>query len=404
MNTAALESLPSDYTALLAQFSAQQKIVLDLCEKHPEIFNIQYHPDLSPLGWHLGHCVYTENYWIRQQLLDTPLADEQLQSLYVPELANKIERAGALPDHADLCSWTREQQQGNLGLLNDYSGDYQDLNYSPLMQNHFLLHFLIQHYAQHSEVMRMIFVQALLQSELQYQVKHVLMSHEVDATSVVLPAGNYNVGSQTNFLPYDNEYPPHEFKTAGVNFAARPVSNSEFLLFMEDSAYQTQKYWSGAGWQWQQQRQVSCPEFWRQDAQQNWFGVDSDGAHDLEPEQAVWGLNYFEAQAFANWFSARTPGTTARLPHEYEWQAAQQQHCLMRTGEVWEWCENNFHPYSGFEAFPYDGYSLPYFDNAHFVMKGASRYTHAVIQRASFRNYYQADKRHQFAGCRLVFE
>jgi len=116
----------------------------------------------------------------------------------------------------------------------------------------------------------------------------------------------------------------------------------------------------------------------------------------------VWGINYHEAQAFANWASLHHGQT--RLPHEYEWEAAKQSDCLKITGQVWEWCQNSFHPYVNFRAFPYDGYSMPYFDASHFVMKGASRYTENVIQRNSFRNYYQADKRHQFAGCRLVFE
>lgn len=400
MTRAALQSVSLDFTALMAQLSAQQKLVLGLCESNSATFNIQFHPDLSPLGWHLGHCIYTESYWIRQRLLGTPPADDNLQSLYVPELTDKTERARALPEHADLCSWAYEQQQENLNLLSST----QDQDHHPLMQNHFLLHFLIQHYAQHSEVMQMILVQANLQRDLNYRVKQALMSSELNTTSVRLPAGHYTIGSQTNFLPYDNEYPPHKFNTADLNIAQKPISNSEFLLFMEDSGYQTQKYWSQTGWQWQFQHQATCPDSWRRDEQLDWFGVDVDGPLDLAPDLPVCGINYFEAQAFANWFNARSPGTSVRLPHEYEWEAAKQQHCLKQAGTVWEWCDNSFHPYSGFQAFPYDGYSLPYFDAAHFVMKGASRYTQSVIQRASFRNYYQADKRHQFGGCRLVFE
>ena len=74
------------------------------------------------------------------------------------------------------------------------------------------------------------------------------------------------------------------------------------------------------------------------------------------------------------------------------------------TGKVWEWCSNTFFPYQGFEAFPYDGYSKPWFDNKHYVARGASRHTRPEIRRPSFRNFFNPDKRHTFAGLRLVFD
>ena len=388
MNSTALFTLLSDY----------QHKVLELCEGHSEDYNIQYHSDLSPLGWHLGHCVYTETYWIREQLSGISSLDQKLKIHYVPELANKSDRGEVLPNHAELCQWARERQQENMELIKNY----QDFNNHPLMQHNFIFHFLIQHYAQHFEIMHMILVQKTLQERDDFEVKQPLSSSELNISTTLLEAGSYNIGSQTDFLPYDNEYPCHEFKTDDINIADRPVSNSEFLLFMEQSAYHNPEYWSQEGWHWKEEFDISCPEFWMTDKQQNWFGIDIRGPHHLAPDDPVWGLNHYEAQAFANW--ASLDHAQARLPHEYEWEAASQNDCLKNTGLVWEWCQNSFHPYADFRAFPYDGYSMPYFDDSHFVMRGAGRYTEDVIQRNSFRNYYQADKRHQFAGCRLVIE
>ncbi len=390
---------------LTEQFSTYQQKLLSLCEKHPEDFKLQYHPNLSPLGWHLGHCVYTETYWIREQLLGQTPLDQTLKSHYVPELAKKSDRGETLPEHPDLCQWASENQQENLALIDQYQNSNSNSNNHPLMQNHFLLQFLIQHYAQHFEVMHMILMQRALQNSVHFNVQQPLSSSELNTSSTMLNAGNYTIGSRTDFLPYDNEYPPHEFKMGTVKIADKPISNSEFLLFMEESGYQKPEYWSQEGWHWiEKQIDDPCPEFWLKDSQQNWFGVDIHGPYDLDPEHPVWGINYFEAQALANWATAHFAHKHARLPHEYEWEAAKQNNCLRNTGQVWEWCQNSFHPYPGFEAFPYEGYSVPYFDDSHFVMKGASRYTQEVIKRSSFRNYYQPDKRHQFAGCRLIFE
>lgn len=388
---------------LTEKLSAYQKKLLSLCEKYPEDFKRQYHPDLSPLGWHLGHCVYTEIYWIREQLLGQAVTDKKLDLHYVPELAKKSERGEALPKHADLCQWARDIQKENLQLISQYQHSHS--NTHPLMQNHFLLHFLIQHHAQHVETIYMILLQRALQNSEDFNVQLPLTSSEINTSTVVLNAGIYTIGSRTDFLPYDNEYPPFEFKTGDIKIADKPINNSEFLLFMEESGYQKQEFWSQEGWQWNEnQVDDPCPEYWLKDNQQNWFGVDINGPHDLDPEHPVWGINYFEAQALANWITANFSHKHARLLHECEWEAAKQNNCLSNTGQVWEWCQNSFYPYPGFEAFPYEGYSVPYFDNSHFVMKGASRYTQDAIQRASFRNYYQPDKRHQFAGCRLIFE
>ena len=390
-------------TTIFKLLLAYQQKVLELCEKHSKDFNIQYHPDLSPLGWHLGHCVYTENYWIKEQLSGISSPDQELKTHYVPELTNKLDRSEALPDHSELCQWARYRQKENLGLLKKYQNrKYQAVIDHPLMQHNFLLHFLIQHYAQHLEVMHMILGQKALQECVGFEVKQPLSCSELNTSTVLLKAGSYILGLQTDFLPYDNEYPSHEFKTKDINIVDKPVSNSEFLLFMEQSAYQNPEHWSPEGWRWKENFDISCPEFWLKDDRQNWFTVDISGPHDLDPDHPVWGINHHEAQAFANWTSLHQG--QVRLPHEYEWAAAKQNGSLKNTGQVWEWCHNSFHPYAGFKAFPYDGYSMPYFDGSHFVMKGASRYTENVIKRSSFRNYYHADKRHQFAGCRLVFE
>ena len=111
----------------------------------------------------------------------------------------------------------------------------------------------------------------------------------------------------------------------------------------------------------------------------------------------MYGISFHEAQAFSHW-------ARARLPHEHEWEAAVKSEQLHNTGQVWEWCANTFHPYQGFSAFPYDEYSKPWFDDNHYVLRGASRHTRPEIRRASFRNFFNPDKRHIFAGLRLVFD
>ncbi len=72
------------------------------------------------------------------------------------------------------------------------------------------------------------------------------------------------------------------------------------------------------------------------------------------------------------------------------------------TGTAWEWCANTFFPYEGFRAFPYERYSCPWFDDGHYTLKGSSPYSGATVSQPSFRNFYQPEKRHIFAGLRLA--
>jgi iron(II)-dependent oxidoreductase len=76
---------------------------------------------------------------------------------------------------------------------------------------------------------------------------------------------------------------------------------------------------------------------------------------------------------------------------------------LEQTGHVWEWCNNCFYPYAGFQSFPYKEYSQPWFNDNHYTLRGGSLHTRPGIKRASFRNFHAPEKRHIFAGLRLVW-
>ncbi len=165
---------------------------------------------------------------------------------------------------------------------------------------------------------------------------------------------------------------------------------------MQDGGYTREEYWGQAGLDWLRDSAVDHPELWQRDPQGHWHGVGVRGAYDLAGDEPVSGINYFEASAYARWAGGK-------LPHEYQWEVACRLNMLHNTGRAWEWCENAFHPYAGFNPFPYDEYSTPWFDGNHYTLKGGSLYTRPQIKRPSFRNFYQPDKRHIFAGTRLVY-
>lgn len=73
------------------------------------------------------------------------------------------------------------------------------------------------------------------------------------------------------------------------------------------------------------------------------------------------------------------------------------------VGNGWEWTGTAFGPFPGFAPFPfYRGYSADFFDNQHYVLKGASPRTALPLLRRSFRNWFRPEYRYAFATFRCV--
>ena len=378
---------------LLTLLQQLQRSIIDTIMGVPEQdYRTQYHPDLSPLGWHLGHCVFTEIYWLREILLGEPAKSDLLTSFYVPELSPKTRRGYKLPPRDELCHWSEQNQLKNLALLKRLLNDGLD---HELMREDFLLNFLVQHYAQHHETMHYILTQRALQAPNGFRVNETLLPDTTDSEMIAIDCGHCRIGAGETNTPYDNEHPGFELEHDGFYIASRPVTNGQYLAFMDSGGYANDSLWSIAGLRWRSENSIDHPDHWHKDAAGNWYGHGADGPEHLSVHEPVYGVSYYEAEAYARWAGAR-------LAHEHEWEIASQNEKLEQTGAVWEWSGNTFYPYKGFKAFPYLGYSVPYFDDRHFTLRGGSRYTHGIIKRKTFRNYFEPEKRHQYAGIRLA--
>jgi len=368
-----------------------------------EEYRRQYHPDLSPLGWHVGHCVYIETYWLREVILGDDSLTAELAWLYIPENIIKPKRGPALPEMHEHLDWCKQIASENQRIIKKAAADFSQ---HPLNQRDYMLHFLIQHHSQHIETMAMVLAQRQLQLQPALSVKTPLQaSTNIKYDFQQYRGGDFIIGNPSGPEAFDNELPPYPVMINPFALAQHPVSNSDWLSFINDKGYQDSQWWDEDGWQWCMANKIGSPETWHLDTESNFYEITTDGASELNPAAAVSGINYFEANAYINWLNETTKqDKPIRLPHEYEWEVAEQSGGLANTGQVWEWCQNNFHPYPGFSAFPYDNYSKPWFDNKHFSLRGGSAFTQPSIRRSSFRNFYNPDKRHIFSGLRLAMQ
>jgi iron(II)-dependent oxidoreductase len=379
---------------LIKELAQAQSLVLSLVEDLDDAaYRAQYHTDLSPLGWHLGHCVFTECLWLHEKIHGDDSVTAPIADFYTPPRVPKERRGELLPPREALLTWAGEMQAFNLHYLRNLRPEWQQ---QPLFKDDYILHFLLQHYSQHYETMIMVLTQkALCEHRSGAPSQARLQAAALNAERIDIPAGHYRVGGERP-LAYDNELPPQHAELGPFTICRYPVSNAEYLAFIQDNGYRRQELWEAEGWTWCQDNRIQQPDHWRQDASSGWYGVGLRGAYALTGDAPVSNINHYEARAFARWAGAR-------LPHEYQWEAACRSGVLEQTGRVWEWCDNTFHPYAGFEAFPYTEYSSPWFDERHYTLRGGSLHTRPSIKRPSFRNFYQADKRYIFAGLRLAF-
>lgn len=341
---------------------------------------IQPHPLLSPLGWHVGHCSFIETLWVQGELLGNWAEVERWRALYQPEMAYKPGRGDRLPNRDNLIEWCQTRHDENVVVLEDPP---LSLRGHRLLADHYVHRFLLQHYAQHLETMDYVRAQRDPAS------RPAAPAGEASGHAtgwVTLSPGRYTVGC-ADTAAYDNEHTPHTVTLEGVHLATTLVSNAEFAQFMADGGYHRREFWDEAGWRWCVRYGIDRPGYW----------PGADGAAPTGADSAVVGLSHFEAAAYARWAGAR-------LPHEHEWEAAHRHGLLDGVGGAWEWCANPFFPYPGFRPFPYEGYSRPWFDDAHYVLRGASPATRPSVRRPSFRNFYTRDVRHVFAGLRLALD
>lgn len=358
----------------------------------------QYHPDLSPVDWHYAHCHFIEAVWLGERLPQRPPAiGRDWHDLYLPELSPKWRRGGRLPPRERLRAWGRERQSLHREWL-----EAPAIREHPLMVGDYLVGFLAQHHAMHLETLEQVRWFARLNGAEPGQAP-AAPRPGAPATGdrapghpawIPFPRATHTVGHD-GIDAFDNERDPHSTTTGPFEIAARPVSNAEHVAFIEQDGYRRPEFWGPDGRDWLQRTGARGPLGWWRGADGRWWQTRPDGARPLADAAPAMGLSWFAARAHARWAGAR-------LPHEHEWERAARDGRLQGAGQVWEWCANAFFPYPGFRAYPYEGFSMPWFDGEHRVLRGGSEWSDPILCRPSLRNFFTPEKRHVFAGVRLV--
>ena len=227
------------------------------------------------------------------------------------------------------------------------------------------------------------------------------------------------LGHEGDGFAFDNEGPRHRAFLGAFELASRPVTNREYLEFMEAGGYERPELWLADGWAAVRERGWQAPLYWaRREA--GWLVFSLGGLRELRLDEPVCHVSFFEADAFASWAGAR-------LPTEYEWETAAsdapvdgnfvetdslhpapapcgpQAGPSQLFGDVWEWTQSAYSAYPGFApaAGPVGEYNGK-FMSGQVVLRGGSCATPRFHLRPTYRNFFYPDARWQFSGIRLA--
>jgi formylglycine-generating enzyme required for sulfatase activity len=237
--------------------------------------------------------------------------------------------------------------------------------------------------------------------------------------TVTIPAGRATLGARRGQqFGWDNEFPEHMVDVPEFTIDMHNVTNGAYLEYMNATG-------------------AAAPHFWVR-GEAAWHRRGMFELIPLPPDAPVY-VTHDEAAAFARWKGKRLPteaefhraayGTPAGDERSQPWGDAQPGalhgnfdfahwdpvavgsypagasawgvHDLVGNG--WEWTSTIFAGFPGFTQMPsYPEYSADFFDDAHFVLKGASPVTARELIRRSFRNWFRPSYPYVFATFRCV--
>lgn len=403
---------------------------------------------MGVLAWDVGHIGFFEHRWLVDALGGDPVQPGTAK-LFDPFEHPRSERGQLdLPDRKALRGYLDEVRQEALAILDerDLAADER------LTLDGFVHDMIIRHEDQHRETMlgtlslygrTPVLEDAATPARVDEAFEPPDREPKPEGKTVVdgmveHPGGAVQIGLDLAVGTYDNEWPAHEVELEPFRIDRAPVTNREYLVFIEDGGYEDQSCWSEDGWMIRQALDLAYPKHWRR-TDDGWVTREYDRALLLPLDQPVVHVSYYEAEAYAAWAGKR-------LPTEAEWEAAAsidpatgEKHrfpwgdaawtperanlgqrtygpapvgaypegaspigCHQMVGDVWEWTSTVFTGYPGFEAFPYDEYSKAHFDTGYQVLRGGSWATEPSCAQATFRNWHQPDHQQIFAGFRCA--
>ena len=408
---------PVSLSPLAVRFAAVRDLSLALAARLSDAdATVQSMPDASPTKWHLAHTTwFFETFVLRDHVAGYRRHDDRWPFLF-NSYYEAEGRRHARDRRGMVTRPTLDEVRGYRAHV-----DAAMIAALPTLQDEAraLVELGCHHEQQHQELLVTDILHLFGENPLEPALHPPARKRPVAMPGPIgwigHDGGVVEIGHAGPGFAFDCEGPRHRALLSPHEIADRTVTNGEWAAFIADGGYREPRHWLADGWAWVQADAVEAPLYWaRQDDGWSRFGLD--GRRAIDPAAPVTHVSLYEADAYASWAGAR-------LPTEFEWEAAAARHDpdqgnVMAAagpveprpaagpaffGDVWEWTGSAYRPYPGFRAVEgavgeYNGK----FMSGQFVLRGGSCATPRGHVRASYRNFFYPHQRWQFTGVRLA--
>lgn len=366
----------------------------DICAAlQKEDYVVQPVVDVSPPKWHIGHTTWFFETFILKNYVE---GYKEFNPDYNYVFNSYYETVGARvvrTDRGNLSRPTVDEVYAYRKYVDNAMHNYLSCpihgDVYPLLQLGF------NHEQQHQELLLTDIKYILGNNPLMpaYKTDNKPVLHQNNFSDFIhIPAGIYEIGYTGNDFCFDNELGRHKVYLELYSIAESQVTNGAYLEFIEAGGYNNFVYWHAEGWDWVKNNSIQSPMYWHL-IEGKWWYYTLQGLVELDVNDALNHISFYEAAAYAAW-------KRMRLPTEFEWEIAAPQ---FKWGTRWEWTESAYLPYPGFKKAPgaIGEYNGKFMVNQK-VLRGASDATPAGHSRITYRNFFHPHLRWQYTGIRLA--
>lgn len=384
----------------------------------PEDTMLQSMEDASPAKWHLAHTTwFFEEFILKPRVADYTSPDDRFAFLFNSYYTQAGPRHAR--DRRGLVSRPDgEAVRGYRAHVEDSLDRLMDADRDDAEEIAALVELGCHHEMQHQELLITDLLHGLSFNPLLPAYKDpepLAVTSEVPLTFKRHPGGLVEIGHDGAGFAYDCEGPRHKTWLEPFEIAERPVTNRDWIAFMEDGGYGDTRLWLMEGHAVASKEGWEHPLYWwSQDGE--WWTYTLRGPQPVALDAPVVHVSYYEAEAFARWAGGRLP---TEAEHEVAFRDTPIQGNLMGDagsigalrplpgpgiwGDVWEWTASDFAPYPGFR--PPEGalgeYNGKFMVNQR-VLRGGSCATPKEQLRATYRTFFYPHQRWQMMGLRLA--
>jgi ergothioneine biosynthesis protein EgtB len=384
----------------------------------PEDTMLQSMEDASPVKWHLAHTTwFFEEFILKPRMPNYVSPDDRFAFLFNsyytqagPRHARDRRGLVSRPGGEAVRAYRAHVEDSLASLMSAGRDDGDDISALVTLGCH--------HEMQHQELLVTDLLHGLSFNPLLPSYKDptpLPVTNEVPETFSRYDGGLVEIGHEGDDYSYDCEGPRHQIFLRSYEVSDRPVTNRDWIAFIEDGGYGDPRHWLMEGYAVAQREGWQHPLYWWQ-KDDEWWTYTLRGPQPVALDAPVVHVSYYEADAFARW-------ADARLPTEAEHEVAFRNHPITGNfmgdadntgslrplpghgvwGDVWEWTASDFAPYPGFR--PPEGalgeYNGKFMVNQR-VLRGGSCATPRKQMRATYRTFFYPHQRWQMMGLRLA--